>query len=108
MVDAFQEPGALGRVVQMPFGEMDGAALAMFRVGDLVTHAWDLAQATGQDTNIAPDLCELVFPIFQGRLQGRDRAQTPFKDEVPVPAQAHAADRLAGYLGKPVAPRGEP
>lgn len=100
MIAAFREPGALGRTVQMPFGEMPGAGLAAFRVADLITHAWDLAQATGQSTDLSPELCEAAFVVVRQRLDGRDRAQTPFKDEVPVPAGACAADRLAGYLGK--------
>ena len=39
MIKAFQAPGALGTMVTMPFGEMPGAGLAMFRTGDLVGHA---------------------------------------------------------------------
>jgi hypothetical protein len=31
-----------------------------------------------------------------------DRANMPFKDEVVVPADAPAADRLAGFLGRQV------
>lgn len=99
---ALQEPGALARTVQMPFGEMPVAGLAMLRFGDTISHAWDLAKATGQDTNIAPELCELALATVRPRLDSMDRAQTPFKPEVPVPADACPADRLAGYLGKQV------
>jgi uncharacterized protein (TIGR03086 family) len=102
MLAAFEEPGALGRTVQMPFGEMPGAALAMMRLSDLVSHAWDLAQATGQNTDIAPELCEIALTMSRERLDRLDRAQTPFKSEVPVPASASAADRLAAYLGKQI------
>lgn len=102
MIKAFQAPGALGVMVTMPFGEMPGAALAMFRTGDLVGHAWDLAQATGQDTNIAPQLSEQVLAMSMERLAGMDRSRSPFKEPVTVSEAAHAADRLAGFLGKPV------
>jgi hypothetical protein len=34
------------------------------------------------------------------RMIGMDRANMPFKDEVPVPGDAPAADRLAGFLGR--------
>ncbi len=102
MIAAFEEPGALGRIVTMPFGEMPAAGLAGFRFVDLVSHAWDLAQATGQNTDFAPELCEAALAISRQRLDGRDRANMPFKDEVHVPANACAADRLAGYLGKRV------
>ena len=102
MVKAFHAPGALGTMVTMPFGEMPGAALAMFRTGDLVGHAWDLAVATGQDRNIAPQMCEAVLEMSRQRLDCMDRARSPFKDAVEVSAEACPADRLAAYLGKPV------
>lgn len=102
MLTAFSAPGALGVMVTMPFGEMPGAGLAMFRTGDLVSHAWDLAVATGQDRNIAPQLSEAVLEMSRKRLEGMDRAQSPFKEIVEVAADACPADRLAGYLGKSV------
>ncbi len=102
MVKAFHAPGALGKVVTMPFGEVPGAGLAMFRTGDLVGHAWDLAVATGQDRNIAPQMCEAVLEMSRQRLEGMDRARSPFKEMVEVSADACPADRLAGFLGKPV------
>lgn len=102
MLAAFAEPGALGRTVKMPFGEMPGAGLAMFRFSDLLTHAWDLAKATGQSTDLAPELCEVALSMSRQYLDGRDRTHMPFKDAVEVPESACAADRLAGYLGKRV------
>jgi uncharacterized protein (TIGR03086 family) len=102
MLAAFDEPGALGRMVTMPFGEMPAAGLAGFRFVDLVVHTWDLAKATGQDTNFAPDLCEAALAMSRQRMAGMDRAAMPFKDEVAVPDDAPAADRLAGFLGRQV------
>jgi uncharacterized protein (TIGR03086 family) len=103
MLAAFREPGALQRMVTMPFGEFPAAGLAAFRFTDLLSHAWDLARATGQSCDLAPDLCETALAMSRQRLDGRDRAQLPFKDEVPISADAPAADRLAAYLGKQVA-----
>jgi uncharacterized protein (TIGR03086 family) len=102
MMAAFDEPGALGRMVTMPFGEMPAAGLAGFRFVDLVVHTWDLAKATGQDTNFAPDLCEAALAMSRQRMAGMDRAAMPFKHEVAVPDDAPAADRLAGFLGRQV------
>jgi uncharacterized protein (TIGR03086 family) len=99
---SFDEPGALGRMVTMPVGEMPAAGLAGFRFVDLIGHAWDLAKATGQDTNLATDLCEAALAMSRQRTVEMDRANMPFKDEVPVPADAPAADRLAGFLGRQV------
>jgi uncharacterized protein (TIGR03086 family) len=102
MIAAFEEPGALGRTVRMPFGEMPAAGLAMFRFNDPLSHAWDLAKATGQNADLAPDLCEIALAMSRRRLDGQSHANLPCKDEDPVPADAPAADRLAGYLGKQV------
>jgi uncharacterized protein (TIGR03086 family) len=99
---AFAAPGALERTVSMPAAEISAVELAAFRVVDLVSHAWDLARATGQNTDLAPDLCEAGLSIARQRLGGWDRALTPFKGEVPAPIGASAADRLAAYLGKQV------
>ena len=102
MQASFAAPGALGRTVTMPAAEISIIALASFRVVDLVSHAWDLARATGQNTDLAPDLCEAALSIARQRLGGWDRALTPFKDEVPAPIGSSAADQLAAYLGKQV------
>jgi uncharacterized protein (TIGR03086 family) len=100
MLAAFSEPGALERTVIVPFGEMPAARFATFRWIDLVSHAWDLAKATGQNTDLAPEMCETALEISHQLLDGRDRTHLPYKDEAPVPAGASAADRLAGFLGK--------
>ena len=102
MMASLEEPGALSRMVTMPFGEMPAAGLAGFRFVDLIVHAWDLAKATGQDTDLAPDLCEAALAMSRQRMARMDRGNLPFKDEVPVPADAPAADRLAGFLGRQV------
>jgi uncharacterized protein (TIGR03086 family) len=102
MMASFEELGALSRMVTMRFGEMPAAGLAGFRFVDLVVHAWDLAKATGQDTDFAPELCEAALAMSRQRMANVDRANMPFKDEVAVPADAPAADRLAGFLGRQV------
>jgi uncharacterized protein (TIGR03086 family) len=102
MMAAFEEPGALGRMVTMPFGEMPAAGLASFRFTDLIVHAWDLAKATGQSTDLAPELCEAALAMSRQRMTEMDRTNLPFKEEVTVPDDAPAADRLAGFLGRQV------
>ena len=91
---------ALGRMVTMPFGEMPVAGLARFRFVDLMVHAWDLAKATRQDTNRAPDLCEAALAMSRPAHDWYGSANMPFKDEVPVHGDAPAADRLAGFLSR--------
>ncbi len=73
------------------------------RTSEFMIHGWDLAKATGQDTNLAPELNESLLAAFRVGFEGYDRAKDGlYKDEVPVPATAPAADRFAGVLGKQV------
>jgi uncharacterized protein (TIGR03086 family) len=68
---------------------------------DLMTHSWDLAKATGQDTNIAPELNQSLLDECRKRFVDYDRSADGFyKDEVPVPDTLPAADRFAAFLGK--------
>jgi len=58
---AFTAPGALERTVHHPAGDVSGAALLGFRIGDLTLHAWDLARALGTDESLDPDLARYVL-----------------------------------------------
>ena len=58
---AFHEPGALERTCHHPVGDIPGAQLLRFRVGDMTLHAWDLARAIGADEHLDPDLAEDVY-----------------------------------------------
>jgi uncharacterized protein (TIGR03086 family) len=71
------------------------------RVAEFMIHGWDLAKATGQDTNIAPELNESLLAEFREGFKGYDRSKDGlYKDELPVPDDLPAADRFAAFLGK--------
>jgi uncharacterized protein (TIGR03086 family) len=72
------------------------------RIADLVAHLWDLAVATGRSTAYDPELVELVAAHYRERLENRPREGAPIAEVQPVPPDATAADRLAGYLGRTV------
>ena len=99
---ALAQPGLMERVVTTPMGEAPGSVLADMRVAELVVHAWDLARATGQPTDIEPELAAVVRQKWETQLGDRPRAMTPFADPQPVSDDATAADRLAAYLGRTV------
>ena len=86
----------------MPAAEISAVELAEFRVVGLVSHGWDLARATGQNSDLAPDVCEAALSIARQRLGGWNRSLTPFKDELPAPVGDRGADPLAAYLSKQV------
>ncbi len=106
VVAAFSEPGALGRMVQMPFGEMPGAAVAGLATNDTFTHGWDIAKATGQSTDLNPELAEQVLAMARQSIQEGFRGPegaAPFGAEQQAPEGASAADQLAAFLGRTVA-----
>ncbi len=53
--ETFAAPQALTRTYQLPIGELPGTAFIELRTSDLLAHAWDLAIATGQPTDLDPD-----------------------------------------------------
>jgi uncharacterized protein (TIGR03086 family) len=69
---------------------------------DAFTHAWDLAKATGQSTDLDPEMAEGVLAAVK-QFVGPDMRKPGFFDvEKPAPATATAADRVAAYLGRDV------
>ena len=102
--EVLADPELPDRTVTTPFGEQPGLFLIRMRVSELYTHAWDVAKATGQPTDLDPELAELLLPEYQARLASRPRAMASmFGEAAPVPDGAAPADRLAAYLGRSVA-----
>ncbi len=102
---AFGADGVLGSTIKMPFGEMPGAAVMGLATTDTFTHAWDLAKATGQDTDLDPELAEALLAQSQQMIQPAFRGEdgeAPFMVEQECPDGASAADRLAAFLGRTV------
>jgi uncharacterized protein (TIGR03086 family) len=104
LLAALREPGGLERTVAMPYGPVDAGTIAAYRFVDLLVHGWDIARATGQPTDFAPELHEAALAMSRPLLDGVDRAQLGgmFADAQDAPAGCSAADRLAAYLGRAV------
>jgi uncharacterized protein (TIGR03086 family) len=101
--EAFAAPGVLEAVYQAPFGTAPGARLAHVRVVEVLVHGWDLARATGQSADFPEDVAERALAGARLALTTRPEGPSaPFAAEVPVPRDAPAVDRLAGFLGRPV------
>jgi uncharacterized protein (TIGR03086 family) len=99
----FAAPDGLTRTFELPFGTIPGAAFIGIRAGDALTHAWDLARATGQPTDLDPEVATAAMAaaraVLSPELRGDGR---PFGDEQPCPPGASPADELAAYLGRTV------
>jgi len=104
-IAAFQVEGALGNVVKMPFGDMPGAAVMGLATNDTFTHGWDLAKATGQSTDLNPELAAGILAQTRQSIQDGFRGpdgQAPFGTEQQCAEDACAADQLAAFLGREI------
>ena len=64
---AFGAPGALEQTVTLPFGTMPAGVAANIAQFDLAVHALDLAYATGQSTELDPDVLQAGWEAAQDR-----------------------------------------
>jgi uncharacterized protein (TIGR03086 family) len=101
--DVFGAPGGLERSFEMPFAAVPGSVMVRMRATDLTAHAWDLARATGQPTDLDPELAEELLASARQTLQPSFRGPgRPFAEEQPCDPARPAADRLAAFLGRRV------
>jgi uncharacterized protein (TIGR03086 family) len=100
---AFLADGAMERMIDLPFGTMPGSAVVGLLATDTLTHAWDIAKATGQSTDLAPELAAGLLGGVRGAIQDSFRGEdgkAPFGPEQQAPESATNADRLAAFLGR--------
>lgn len=103
-VAAFSADGVMQKMLTLPFGQMPGAAFVGLAATDTFTHGWDLAKATGQNTDLAP---ALAAALHEGAKQSispafRSAEGSVFGLEQSAPAGASNADQLAAFLGRAV------
>jgi uncharacterized protein (TIGR03086 family) len=96
---AWAEPGALKGPTEMAGTSMPAEQAAALMLGELVVHGWDLAVATGQAYDCAPDVAERMVAVLAG-IAPMGRSYGVFGDEVPVPGDARALDRALGLSGR--------
>ncbi len=103
-IAAFSGDGVMEKMFTLPFGQMPGAAFMGLAMTDTFQHAWDLAKATGQDTNLAPQLAEQLLAGARQSIQPGFRSDdgAVFGPEQQAPEGASAADQLAAFLGRSV------
>ena len=65
-----------------------------------LTHGWDLAVATGQDSEAPTGLAEPVLAFMQGAMPAKRPPMVPFKDAVEPRPEAGATEQLANWMGR--------
>jgi len=101
MEAAWADPAVLGREVQLPFGAMPGAVALSNYTGEISTHTWDLAVATGQSPVWDDEVLAGALTAVRRKLPMAQRPpEVPFADAVPVPDDAPDIDRLVAWQGR--------
>jgi uncharacterized protein (TIGR03086 family) len=57
----------------VPWGQVPGRAALAGYVQEIVMHGWDLARATGQQTELAPELAEFALAFAHRALPPEPR-----------------------------------
>ena len=96
--------GALDRTVSIGPNEMPAQAFMGIATNDAFVHGWDLAKATGQPTDLAPDLAAEILAQAQALIPDAFRGPegAPFGPKAESPEGAGAADRLAAFCGREI------
>ena len=80
----------------MPLGQ----AVAMFGLGDVLVHTWDLARATGQDDTLDLHEVDALYEQMTNFPEDRMRSGGMFGPRVEVPDDADAQTKLIAYTGR--------
>ena len=101
--EAFARAGGMDFVFDLPFGKVPGCVFIGMRTSDVLAHAWDLAAATGQSTDLDPELVAEELPVVRERVRPEFRGPgRPFGEEQPCPSGRPPADQFAALLGRKV------
>ena len=98
MLTAVRSPGGLDKKVQGRQGEVPAVQMLSGACMDLAVHTWDLAKATGQDTELDPGVVEFISPIVEG-IAKRGPSQV-FSAPVDIPSSASRQDKLMALTGR--------
>lgn len=88
------------RTVAHPMGIIPGGVAVAMYTNEHLAHAWDLAVATGQDSEAPADLVEPVLAFTKGALAAQRPPMMPFADAVASEPDAGPTEQLANWLGR--------
>jgi uncharacterized protein (TIGR03086 family) len=98
---AWSDDAKLDALVEVPWGKIPGRFAIAGYVQEILTHGWDLAQATGQPTERDPELALFALTGAKRILPPETRGDDiPFGPVIPVPPDAAPYAQLAAWLGR--------
>ena len=98
--EAWSDPLLLEKTVHMPFGDVPGAFALGVHTVEAIVHGWDLAKATGQPTEIEPELCAVAWQNSKDIDESFRGPGRPFGPAVTPPPGASDTDKLVAWLGR--------
>lgn len=99
---AVSADGALDKTVSLGPMQLPGSVALSLATADHLTHAWDLARATGQPLDVPDDLAEFVLGAWRQLLQPALRDGDRFAAEQQASGGASPMDRIAAFTGRAV------
>jgi uncharacterized protein (TIGR03086 family) len=98
---ALADPELSARPVETPFSTQPfSETVDMIVTGDVFTHTWDLARATGQDETLDADMVQRMLAATGEMPEEALRADGMFGPALEAPAGADDQTRLLAYLGR--------
>lgn len=86
--------------VTAPWGTVPGRAAVWAHLNETLVHGWDLAVATGQDSEADADLAEAALAVAQRAIPAEPRGgHVPFAEPVEPASDAGPTERLANWSG---------
>jgi uncharacterized protein (TIGR03086 family) len=93
-------PGAFDRMVQVGPHEMPGSMGVQVNLIDTLTHAWDIAKATGQPAELPDAVATAALETAREITDDDIRLTAGFAPAVEIGPGASATDALVAFLGR--------
>jgi uncharacterized protein (TIGR03086 family) len=98
---ALADPAVARQPVETPFSTQSFAqTVDMIVTGDVFTHTWDLARATGQDETLDPDQLQLMIAAMGTMPDEILRAEGMFGPPIDVGDDVDDQTRFLAYVGR--------
>jgi uncharacterized protein (TIGR03086 family) len=99
-LDAWADDARLDAIVTAPWGQVPGRGAVGAYTNETLVHGWDLAVATGQDSEADPELAAAILAVAQRAIPADPRGgEVPFAPPVEPAADAGPTERLANWSG---------
>jgi uncharacterized protein (TIGR03086 family) len=103
---AWADDAKLDAMFAVPWGKVPGRVALAGYVREVLAHGWDLAVASGQQTELDQELGAFGLAVAMRSLPADGREGIPFGPVVTVPAGAGTYAKLAAWLGRTLPEQG--